>query len=441
MKSLNEMKLELEDIEKELRNMKSLCESENREPTDDDTEKANEYLSRADKLDELIAVEERRIKLESRFANTDKPDEAKKMKSNPEKRDKKYDRGNSSPFPSLGEQLMAAVDAGRGVRMDRRLHEVRAATGLSEGIGSDGGFLVQPQYSTEILKMAFDTGVLASRCRRIPMQSNRLVIPGLDETSRADGSRQGGVRGYWTAEAATKTGSTPKFRQIELNASKMVVMVYATDELLEDANALEAYVRQAAASEIGFKIDDALINGSGGGQPLGILNAGCLVTQAAEVGQAAATFLYENATKMWTRLFPKSQMNAVWLINQNVWPQLFTMNLAIGTGGSAVFMPAGGASGSPYATLFGRPIIPIEQCQSIGTVGDIFLADMGGYILGERGGLKTDMSIHVAFTSDQSVFRFVIRLDGQPELGSAITPYKGGSSWTQSHFVALATRS
>jgi len=266
-------------------------------------------------------------------------------------------------------------------------------------------------------------------------------MPGLDETSRADGSRQGGVRGYWTAEAASKTASQPKFRNIELNASKLVVLVYATDELLEDAGALEAYIRQAAASELGFKIDDAIINGSGGGQPLGILNAGCLVSQGAEVGQAAATFIYENATKMWTRIFPKSQMNAIWLINQNVWPQLFTMNLAVGTGGAPVFMPAGGASASPYATLFGRPIIPIEQCQTLGTVGDIFLADMGGYILGEKGGVQSDMSIHVNFTSDESVFRFVVRLDGQPELGSAITPFKGGSSWTQSHFVALATRS
>ena len=145
---------------------------------------------------------------------------------------------------------------------------------------------------------------------------------------------------------------------------------------------------------------------------------------------------------MWARLFPASQTNAVWLVNQNVWPQLFTMNLSVGTGGAPVFLPAGGASTSPYATLFGRPIIPMEQCETLGTLGDVYLCDFGnGYILGEKGGIKSDMSIHVRFVYDESVFRWVFRVDGQPVLASAITPYKGGSSRTQSHFVALETRS
>jgi HK97 family phage major capsid protein len=74
-------------------------------------------------------------------------------------------------------------------------------------------------------------------------------------------------------------------------------------------------------------------------------------------------------------------------------------------------------------------------------VGDIICADLGGYILAEKGGIQADMSIHVNFIYDESVFRFVLRLDGQPQRASALTPYKGGSSYTQSHFVALATRS
>jgi HK97 family phage major capsid protein len=97
---------------------------------------------------------------------------------------------------------------------------------------------------------------------------------------------------------------------------------------------------------------------------------------------------------------------------------------------------------SPYGTLLGRPVIPIEQCASVGTVGDIILADYNnGYYLAEKGGIKSDMSIHVMFIYDESVFRFVLRVDGQPVRASAMTPYKGGASYTQSHFVALQTRS
>jgi hypothetical protein len=61
--------------------------------------------------------------------------------------------------------------------------------------------------------------------------------------------------------------------------------------------------------------------------------------------------------------------------------------------------------------------------------------------MAEKGGFQQDMSIHVRFQYDESVLRFVLRMDGQPWRASALTPYKGGSGATQSHFIALATRS
>jgi HK97 family phage major capsid protein len=87
----------------------------------------------------------------------------------------------------------------------------------------------------------------------------------------------------------------------------------------------------------------------------------------------------------------------------------------------------------------GLPIIVTEQCGTVGDLGDIILANFkDGYILAEKGGIQADMSIHVRFIYDESVFRFVLRLDGQPVRASALTPYKG--SITQGHFIALAAR-
>jgi HK97 family phage major capsid protein len=171
---------------------------------------------------------------------------------------------------------------------------------------------------------------------------------------------------------------------------------------------------------------------------LGILNSGCLVSVSAETGQAAATVVYENINKMWARMIASSRPNAVWVINQDVEPQLNQMSIAVGTGGVPVYLPAGGAAAAPYATLFGRPVIPIEQCQTVGTVGDIMLCDYTQYYAIDKGGMKRDVSIHVRFVYDESVFRFVYRFDGQPMLGSAITPKNGTNDL--SHFVALASR-
>ena len=211
---------------------------------------------------------------------------------------------------------------------------------------------------------------------------------------------------------------------------------------MQDARALETFVRQAFVGEFGFKIDDAIINGTGVGQPLGVINAGCLVSVGKESGQAAATVVAENIVKMYSRRFATMTSNYVWLYNQNIEPQLYTMTLTGGTASTPIYMPPGGLSQAPYGTIMGLPAIAIEQCQTLGTQGDIILANLGdGYILAEKGGVQTDMSIHVRFIYDESVFRFVLRVDGQPVRASALTPYKGGAGATQSHFIVLDTRS
>jgi HK97 family phage major capsid protein len=348
---------------------------------------------------------------------------------------------DKSKFGSFGEQMLAVVNAGKPERrIDPRLYN--AATGLNETTPSDGGFLVQQDFTNDLLQDLIETGVLASRCRQqtISGVSNSMRINGVDETSRAS-TRFGGIVGYWAAEAEEKTKSKPKFRRIELNLHKLIGLCYATDELLADAAALESFIRAAFPSEFGFLVDDAIINGIGAGMPLGILNSGCLVSVAAEAGQKAATIQAENVIKMYSRLFAASRANAIWLINQMIEPQLFTMSIAVGTGGFPIYMPAGGLSAAPYGNLFGRPVIPIEQCSALGTLGDILLVDMNGYILAQKGGIASDVSIHVRFEYDESVFRFVLRLDGQPVRASALTPYKGTSAASQSHFVGLATRS
>ena len=340
-------------------------------------------------------------------------------------------------FKSFGEQLIAAARFERSHEMDVRLK----ATGLSEGVPSEGGFLVQQEFVDTLLDKVYETGILAAKCYRQPVGANfnGIKIPAINETSRADGSRWGGVRAYWLSEAGTKTASKPALRQISLELQKLIGLCYVTDELLQDAIGLEGYINKWFPLEFGFKMDDAIVNGDGAGKPLGILNGPCLVSVAAETGQAATTIVAENIIKMWARMWAASRKNAVWYINQDIEPQLYTMSLAVGTGGIALYMPANGLAGQPYGTLIGRPVMPIEQCATLGTVGDIILGDMSQYIIIEKGGIEAASSIHVQFVTDETAFRFVYRVNGQPIWNSALTPYKGSN--TLSPFVAIATRS
>lgn len=348
-------------------------------------------------------------------------------------------------FGSLGEQLAAVIHAGQVAAgaaagsIDQRLN-IQAATGLSEGVLSEGGALVQTDFATELLRRTYQTALVASRCRKIPISANAngLKMNAIAETSRATGSRWGGIQAYWAAEAGVKTASKPEFRQMELDLKKLIGLCYATDELLQDTTALESIISMAFAEEFGWMVDDAVVNGTGAGMPLGIMPSPCLVSVAAENGQANATIVAENVENMYSRLWAPSIPNAAWLINQNCWPQIFQLSHAVGTGGVPMFIPAGGLTGSPNGTLLGRPIIPIEQCQTLGTTGDIILGDFGQYLLIDKGGIQSASSIHVRFVYDESVFRFVYRVDGQPTWNSALTP--ANSTATLSPFVVLESR-
>ena len=348
-------------------------------------------------------------------------------------------------FRSLGEQLTAIVEAGRpGGKADERLHQVasemRAASGLNESIGSEGGFLLESTFSTELLNAGMGAAKIAPRCANFPIgaNSNSLDLPCVSEVSRAAGSRVGGLQLHWLAEAGDKTPSKPKFRNLHLQLKKLCGLVYCSDEILQDSIVLEAFLRRAFASEFAFVIDDVILRGSGAGQPLGILASPALVSVPKELGQAGKTLTATNVLSMYSRLLASSVDTAVWYYNTDAFPQIASMTIVSGTAGQPCYMPAGGLSGRSYATLLGLPLIPLEQCATLGQPGDLILLDPQRYILATKGGLQVASSVHVRFVADESVIRFLFRLDGMPELSAPITPYQGSA--LQSAYIVIEER-
>ena len=424
MKKILEMKAKREDARLKAMAVLNKAEAEDRFLSEDEQKDIDKYEEEIRAWDESIGRAEKLLAIEPEDRSTEKPE----VKPTPAK-------DNEKRFASFGEQLMAAYRAATpGGKVDERL-TTRAASGLNESTPSDGGFLVQQDFVTELLKRTYETGILASKVKKLPISTNAngMKINAIDEDSRANGSRWGGVQTYWEGEADELTASKPKFRQMELSLKKLTGLCYATDELLQDAAALEAVIRQAFAEEFGFKIDDAILSGSGEGEPLGILNSGAIVTVAKEASQTDIITV-ENLIKMWNRLWSRSRANAVWYINQELEPYLYTLKI----GDKPVYIPAGGLSEKPYGTLFGRPVVPIEQCSAAGEVGDVILADIGQYLLIDKGGIKSASSIHVRFLYDENVFRFIYRVDGKPIWTKPLTPYKGSA--TVSPFVTLAKR-
>lgn len=355
----------------------------------------------------------------------------------------------ATPFKgkfALGEQAIAVQKHAVHHVDDARLKEIiaKAPAGAAEGVGADGGFLVQQDVAADIYRRIYETGVLLKNTgiRRIPISanSNGLDIPGVDETSRADGSRWGGVQIYRAGEAVAGTPKRPKYRMIQLRLKKMLGFSYVTDELLQDSAALSTLLQEAFAEEFGYKMDSEIAFGTGADGMLGFMNSPSLLTVAKESGQKAATVVTENLLNMWASMWHRSWGNATWYISQSLIPQLGQLNLKVGTGGVPVYLPfgTGGIANPLGATLLGRPVQILEQAKVLGTVGDIMLADLSQYVMIEKGGIRGDISMHLKFDTAEMAFRWILRNDGQPLWHKTLTLADG--STTVSPFVALATR-
>lgn len=338
------------------------------------------------------------------------------------------------PFESLGEQLRAVAAAeSRGGEIDPRLRRLQNEERTQSGaVASDGGFLVDQPLADGILTRAVNEGPLWSRVRRIPLgaNANGLRLNKIKTDDLADGTAYGGVQAFWTAESAAITASDLEFEQSELRLNKIAALLYATDELLDDAPALEAVIGSEVPAALRYKVEDAIINGSGAGKPLGIRSVDANIEVAKDDSQTADTVTSGNIANMWGRMIPGSRGNAVWLMDHTVLAQIVQLTL----GDQPVWQPDFQAS--PNGALFGRPIFVSEHLPVVGDADDIMLIDPTQYAFIEKA-LKSAASMHVRFIYDEMAFRFTYRCDGQPLFKNALTTK---NDTTLSPFVSVAER-
>ena len=339
--------------------------------------------------------------------------------------DAKLDRGRFQDF----NEYLTVMSSGR---FDERLRQFRAAMG--ESIPSEGGFLPPEQFVAWLLDSSLETEIVRSRATVWPMTSETLRAPGWDAATHTSGLF-GGLVGTWLAELGAATEVYAKVRQIELHAKKLACYTAASNELVADGIDFDRQISTVLVKTIGWYLDYAFLQGTGAGQPLGILNNPALVTVSKESGQHAATIIFENAVKMYARLAPQCMGNAIWIASQTAVPQLLTMSLAVGTGGSMI-QPAVLQSNGKFS-LLGKELVFTEKVPALGTLGDLILADLSQYTIGLRKEVSLDKSIHVGWTTDQSSYRAIVRADGQGTWDKAITPKAGDTlSWC----VALQAR-
>jgi HK97 family phage major capsid protein len=312
--------------------------------------------------------------------------------------------------------------------------EVRKA--LGETTGSTGGFLIPYEFRPELLKLIIEDQVVRPRAQVVPMATDTLIYPRINDTSHAT-TIHGGVKGTWTAEASALGTGDPAFGQLQLIAKKFSDYVTVSNELLNDSPVSMAPLLGNLLREgLGFFEDVDFLTGSGANKPRGISTSSALVSLTSRA--VTSHINYADIVGMQTRLFPSSYKRAVWVCSPGALNDLLQMTINVGAGGSAVFItniPGQSAADTFPMSIFGRPLIISEKMADLGTAFDIMVFDPTYYIIGDRMDLSLTSSEHVAFATDQTAFRIIERLDGAPWINSPLTPNNGGA--TLSAFVAL----
>lgn len=353
--------------------------------------------------------------------------------------DKHFENGWLDYLPAIWDKTVDPT------ARQRRDEIMRFQNALGSTVPSDGGFLIPERLRSELLRVSLETALVRPRARVIPMDSLTVPFPTIDSTSNAS-SVYGGIVGYWTEEGGALVDSSPNFGRVTLMAKKLTVYSEIPNELFQDSIiSLQAFMDEAYPEAISWFEDIAFISGGGVGEPIGFLNADAAVSVAAESGQDPGTIVWENLANVYSRMLPSSLGRAVWVAHIDTFPQLATMALSVGTGGSAVWIgngagnAVGAGAGAPPTTIFGRPVLFTEKVSSVGTAGDINFVDFGYYLIGDRMAMQAATSTDYKFGNDKTAMRVIERVDGQPWLKSAITPQTGSN--TLSPFVKIATRS
>ena len=318
-------------------------------------------------------------------------------------------RGNDG-FKS-SEEFFEILASGRAdERMQSRAAQV--------GTGSLGGFAVPSETSEILWDRSLEASIVKPRAQIWPMQTSERKVPAFDSQDTSENLY--GFVGKWVNELDLNDVQDPLMRLITLQARKLAIFTALSREIHADGMGFAAQLEVAMTRALAHYQDVSFISGSGVGEPLGVLNAGCTIEVDRGNENAIA---YADIVNMYSRLLPGGAANAIWLANQSSIPQLASM-----------VDPAGNLIWRPGEKLLGLDVIITEKVPSLGSRADVVLSDFSSYAIGQRQEIAIDTTNAFKWTNDRLDVRAIIRVDGQPIFSK---PIKNATGLETSPFVVL----
>jgi HK97 family phage major capsid protein len=309
--------------------------------------------------------------------------------------------------------FLVSIARGDKKRLGEFYKAIKAPSGLSEGSGTQAGYLVPQQFMTGIYEQAMMFDRIYSRCTLSPMTARGATWYALKQSGTyVEGKSQflGGMGMTWIGEGDDVPKTMPSYRKIELVNHKAAGYCPVTNELLDDSGpSIEANLVNLFGKAVAFTREHSILRGDGVAKPLGVLNSGATITTATALGTTPPD--PSKLLTMWKRLNPACRSRAVWLVNVLLIDLLAGISTS-NTPNAVSWMP--NLQGNIEMRLFGAPVLETEILPDTFATAGLLLADFSEYVVGDRQGLEIAMSEHVNFLNDETLWRVTMRMDGQP---------------------------
>ncbi|MCK9320314.1 phage major capsid protein, partial [Methanoculleus sp.] len=325
-----------------------------------------------------------------------------------------------APFVEISEEvdnfakdfktILKATRAGTAFNIDSLINQ----KAFNETDDEDGGYFVPEEVGQEIIRFMEENSVIRGGATVRTTTGNRRAFNKLDQSTNSFG----GIQLYVVPESGEITESQAKIGRVMLQLVKIAGLTTITDELLQDNNVgLVNFITTLFGEAIAYFEDNLFINGTGEGEPMGILNSALTASVTRDdVGEIGVADLLEMDDEIPDHLSD----GLVWLMRKSTYNKLIGKRAAVYNGVTSVetgeFLITKDITGKGPGNMLGYPIIKTDKVSALGTAGDVVLANLKGYAILDKagGGISVATSIHTRFKYDETQMRFIKRVDGQP---------------------------
>ena len=249
-------------------------------------------------------------------------------------------------------------------------YEIRNA--LSEGVDSEGGYLVPDEFERTLVQALEEDNVIRAHAHVFTTSNVIHKIPVVATKGVAN----------WIDEGAPYGESDDVFAQEQIDAHKVGTLIKVSEELLDDSAFDQQYISKEFTRRIGAKEEEAFLIGDGSKKPTGILHE----TVGAQVGvtaAGAAAIAADELIDLYYSLKSPYRRNAIWVLNDS---SIRAIRKLKDLNNQYLWQP-GLREGEPDL-LLGKPLYTSAYMPTIAAgARTILFGDLSYYWIGDRKGI------------------------------------------------------